>query len=58
MILVAGMMPEELKDDAAAEGLGQVQMYLLQKLTEQYPQAVFYSTYFRWGMLYEVRLHH
>lgn len=56
MILVAGMMPEELKDDAAAEHVRRTQLHLLQ-LAEQFPQAMFYSNYFRWGMLHEVSSH-
>eukprot|EP00878_Enallax_costatus_P028988 GHUV01031362.1.p1 GENE.GHUV01031362.1~~GHUV01031362.1.p1 ORF type:complete len:267 (+),score=98.31 GHUV01031362.1:122-922(+) len=54
MILVAGMMPEELKDDAAADNVRHIQVHMLQQLAQQHPQAMFYSNYFRWGMLLEV----
>eukprot|EP00878_Enallax_costatus_P038404 GHUV01043627.1.p1 GENE.GHUV01043627.1~~GHUV01043627.1.p1 ORF type:complete len:543 (+),score=232.84 GHUV01043627.1:96-1724(+) len=53
MILVAGMMPEELKDDAAADNVRHIQVHMLQQLAQQHPQAMFYSNYFRWGMLLE-----
>lgn len=54
MTLVAGMMPEELKDDAAADHIRSVQLHLMQQLAHQHPQAMFYSNYYCWGMLHEV----
>jgi hypothetical protein len=53
LILLAGLMPEELKDEAAAAQLGAVQAALLGRLAEGYPDALFYSNFFRWGMLHE-----
>ncbi|KAF6265242.1 hypothetical protein COO60DRAFT_1036222 [Scenedesmus sp. NREL 46B-D3] len=53
MILVAGLMPEELKDEAAAAQLAAVQMALLGNLAAAHPAALFYSNFFRWGMLHE-----
>lgn len=54
MILVAGMMPEEVKDDDAAGHIRMMQMHLLQELARQHADAICYSNYFRWGMLHEV----
>ncbi|WIA30131.1 hypothetical protein OEZ86_000224 [Tetradesmus obliquus] len=53
LILVAGLMPEELKDEAAAAQLAAVQAALLGRLADMYPAALFYSNFFRWGMLHE-----
>lgn len=53
LILVAGLMPEELKDEAAAAQLAAVQGALLGRLADMYPAALFYSNFFRWGMLHE-----
>lgn len=47
LVLVAGLMPEELQDKAAAEQLREVQMQLLAQLAAAHPQALFYSNYFR-----------
>jgi hypothetical protein len=53
LILVAGLMPEELKDEAAAAQLAAVQAALLGRLAAGHPAALFYSNFFRWGMLHE-----
>lgn len=47
LVLVAGLMPEEVTDEAAAEQLRQVQGTLLGKLAAAHPQALFYSNFFR-----------
>jgi hypothetical protein len=46
-------MPEELKDEAAAAQLSAVQVALLGRLAAAFPDALFYSNFFRWGMLHE-----
>lgn len=51
MVLVAGLMPEELNDDAAAEELRAVQLQLLTQLPEAHPEALFYSNFFRYLMI-------
>jgi hypothetical protein len=56
LVLVAGLMPEEVTDEAAAEQLAQVQDRLLRELAAAHPQALFYSNFFRcacsamWGL--------
>jgi hypothetical protein len=47
-VLVAGLMPEEVQDEAAAERLRRVQLQLLARLATQHPAALFYSNFFRW----------
>jgi hypothetical protein len=49
MVLVAGLMPEELQKDAGAQQLREVQLLLLQQLAEAHPEALFYSNFFRCG---------
>jgi hypothetical protein len=48
LVLVGGLMPEEIKDSAAADQLRKVQMHLLQQLAENFPHAPLYSTFFRY----------
>ena len=50
MVLVAGLMPEELQDEGAAQQLRGVQLQLLQQLSAAHPEAMFYSNYFRWAV--------
>lgn len=47
MVLVAGLMPEELQDDAAAAQLREVQLALLATLAQAHPDALLYSNFFR-----------
>jgi hypothetical protein len=47
MVLVAGLMPEELQDEAAAQRLREVQLQLLGELARAQPGALFYSNFFR-----------
>jgi hypothetical protein len=47
MVLVAGLMPEELQDDSAAGQLREVQLSLLHTLAEAHPAALLYSNFFR-----------
>lgn len=47
MVLVAGLMPEELQEEGAAQQLRTVQLQLLDKLSVSHPQALFYSNFFR-----------
>eukprot|EP00775_Hariotina_reticulata_P006427 gene6427-6658_t len=47
LVLVGGLMPEEVKDSAAADQVRRVQMHLLQQLAEHFPEALLYSTFFR-----------
>lgn len=54
MLLVAALMPEEVKDDETAEQLRFCQASMLQRLSEAFPEAMLYSVYFRWGLLLEV----
>ena len=57
LLLVAGMMPEaadDSDDEDIAQALGQAQMQLLEGLGKKYPQALFYSHYYRWGLLVQV----
>lgn len=56
MVLVAGLMPEELSDDAAADRLRKVQQHLITQLSQQHPAALFYSNYFRCGWDQKVEL--
>ena len=49
MVLVAGLMPEELQDDSAAGQLREVQLSLLHTLAQAHPEALLYSNFFRWG---------
>jgi hypothetical protein len=51
MVLVAGLMPEELQEEAAAQQLREVQLMLLQQLAESHPEALFYSNFFRCGVV-------
>lgn len=53
LLLVAGLMPEEVKEQQAAAALADVQMALLTRLAAGHPSALFYSNFFRWGMLHE-----
>lgn len=48
MVLVAGLMPEELSDESAAEQLRGVQLQMLQQLSTAHPEALFYSNFFRY----------
>lgn len=47
MVLVAGLMPEEVQDDEVAQQLRAVQMLLLSQLSTAHPEALFYSNHFR-----------
>ncbi len=47
MVLVAGLMPEELQDDTAAGQLREVQLALLSTLAQAHPEALLYSNFFR-----------
>jgi hypothetical protein len=47
MVLVAGLMPEELSNESAADELRVVQLSLLGQLAAKHPEALVYSNYFR-----------
>jgi hypothetical protein len=57
LLLVAGMMPEaadESDDEDIADALRQAQAQMLEALGKKFPHALFYSHYYRWGLLMQV----